>query len=239
MPPEGGFSPSGRGLQSLLTDLNCGDPVEHYRPLRADAKWSSKLVVPQSVTRVFRGVYGDFRTVQPLLGTHAYSDRVFGTTQVAYIPFRYRLDVAPKVRQRSRADRWNVYSENAVLYSTPQVTGRRPDMGIWCLLLMYIFETEEHRKNFWVNPLDKDWDLENRDEAEYGMTYYVDHRPLPVTCAYARVDKMSGTMQKRNREASGALCSMLDDLIPVDEWRPDPRGAKPPPAKRYKLPRLV
>jgi hypothetical protein len=238
MASEGGSSPDSQSLRNLLTELSCGDPVEHYRPLRADPRWSNKLVVPQPVTRVFRGLHGDFRTVQPLLGTEAFGDRTFGTTQVAYIPFRYRLDVTPKMRKRHRVDRWSIYPQNAALYSIPPLTGRRPDLGIWCCLLMYVFTGEEHRKSFWVNPIDTVWDLENRDEAEYGMTYYVDHRPLPVTCAFARIDKMSGTMHKRSDEAMSALVSMLNHNIPADEWRPEPRKARPAAPTRYKLPRL-
>lgn len=221
-------------IPDLLADLENGEPVEHLRPLRADPSFGPKLVVPQSIRRVYRGLHGDFRTVQPLLGTAAYSDNLFGTVNVAYTPFKYRLDVAPRLRTR-RGEAWSIYSKNAAYFSIPPLKGRRPAQGVWSLLLMYEFRTEEYRPHFWINPLDRSWDLDTRSEIEFGQTFYVNYRPLPVTCAFARIDRMTGTMKQRGRDAQDALCSLLADLTPSDEWHPPPRPEKPPAKKRYKL----
>jgi hypothetical protein len=226
-----------QALQTLLTELESGDPVEHYRPLRHEERWRPKLVVPQCVTRVYRGLWGDQRIVQPLLGTQAQRDELLGTVKAAYTPMRYRMDVKPGTRKHHWSDRWNVYPEKAAYFSTPTLTGRRPADKLWCLLLMYEFESEQHRPAFWINPLDSDWDFPSRGEMEQGDTFYVSHYPLPVSVAFVRVDQMHGTMKQRQTDAQSTLLSLTNDCVPSDEWKPPPRDEKPPPKRRSKLPR--
>lgn len=226
-----------RTLQNFLLELEAGDPVEQYRPMRQESPWREKLTVPQAVPRIYRGLYGDLRTVQPLLGIKVHSGDTFGTVQVPYVPLRYRLDVTPKVRHRHRADPWSIFPESAAYFSTPPLKGRRPDRGLWCILMMYAFTDEKHRQSFWINPLDKDWDLDTRSEIEYGQTFYVGHQPLPVTCAFVQIDKTKGTMKQRGKDAIDALCSLLRDETPRNEWRPQPRDPKAPPPKKHRLPK--
>lgn len=223
-------------LRNLWVELENGDPIEHHRPKRDQKPWREKLVVPQCVTRVYRGFWGDLRTVQPLLGDHTSDDYKLGTIETSYTPIRYRMDVAPRMRKQHWADAWNIYPNHATYHSTPPLKGRRPDKGIWCMLLMYVFETEEHRPSFWVNPLDPAWDVEERGEMSFGQTFYVNHQPIPATAAFVRIDKLTGTMRHRSEDAKDALVSLLNDLTPPDEWRPPPREEKPPPPKRCKFP---
>lgn len=223
--------------RQILIELESGDPVEHYRPSRSEEPWRTKLVVPQCVTRIYRGLWGDQRIVQPLLGLEVNSVNLLGTVQAAYTPLRYRMDVKPKTRKHNWSDRWNIYPEKAAYFATPTLTGRRPSDKLWCLLLMYTFDSEQHRPSFWVNPLDTDWDFPSRGEMEYGETFYVSHYPLPVTVSFIQVDKMHGTMKQRQIDAQDALVSLTNDQVPVDEWRPPTREEKPAPRRRAKLPR--
>ena len=205
-------------LQNFLVELENGDPIEHYRPRRSHETWKGKLVVPQCVTRIYQGLWGDLRTMQPLLGSPL------------------RMDVTPKTRKLHWADTWNVYPEHAVYDSTPPLRGRRPSKGIWCALIMYVFKNEEDRPSFWVNPMETAWDFDTRTDTSYGQTFYVSHRPLPVTTAFVRIDQMHGTMRHRGIDAREALVSLLNDLTPSDEWRPPAREEKPPPPTMGRLP---
>lgn len=224
-------------LKSLWAELENGDPIEHYRPRRDTKPWQEKLVVSQCIMRIYRGLWGNLRTVQPLLGAEALDDRKLGTVKALHTPIRYRIDVTPKIRKYHWADTWNIYPNHAAYNSTPPLKGRRPDKGIWCLLLMYVFKTEEHRPSFWVNPLDPDWDFDTQNETTCGQTFYVDHRPIPVTTAFVRIDKMTGTMQHRGHDTRDTLVSLLNDLTPKDEWRPPEREEKPAAEKRCRLPK--
>lgn len=235
-------------LTQLYGLVSEAQPVEHYRAIRSDPALREHLEVPIEVTRLYRGFWGDLRTLGSMLhpylgekrnvivGLQSLPTEMLGRYETTYTPFRFRRDIAPKWRKAYKVDSWNIHAERAALYSTPPLKGRRPNKPIWCVLLMHKV-TSEARENFWVNPTDPAWDLPGRSEEECGHTYYQGHQPLDVTLAYARLDLMSGPMKRRAVEGRKTVASLLNDLRPQEEWVPEMREPQvTAPGKKRKLP---
>lgn len=233
------YSQKVHSAHSLLSELEAGDPVEHYRGYRMQEPWRQRFEVPQRVRRVFQGIWGPERLVAPLLGADiADPEKTQGIVQTFHTPIAYRFDVLPKHKRTHRCDRWNAFLERAAWRSKPLKTPRT-QQTLWCCLLMYTFDNEEHRKRFWINPLDPFWDIPQRDAKDCGTTYYCHHAPLPVTVAYLRCTYLPGKRNRRFTEADARLVNLMKKVIPLDEWKPEKRTPTPATTKRYKVPKIA